>query len=85
MFLAVLFSFNPLLESQHPFNCFLEGHNSIKWNLATMLPPPIIMGLYARLQFMPAHFMQTFEEAFLNGYFVQQSNIFGSLNPKYNA
>ena len=50
-----------------------------------MPPQNIIMGLYARLQFMPAHFMLTFEEAFLTGFFKGQSQIFGPLNPKHHV
>ena len=50
---------------------FLEGHDPTSWDLSNMPPPNIIMGLYAWLQFMPAQFMLTFEEAFLTGFFEQ--------------
>ena len=49
-----------------------------------MPPNNVIMGLYARLQFMPTHFMLTFEEAFLTGFFKGQSQIFGPLNPEHH-
>ena len=41
-----------------------------------MPPKPIVMGIFARLQFLPSHFMTTFEEAFLTGHFKSQSQIF---------
>ena len=69
MLIATLTAFKPLIASQHPFTRFLEGHIPISWNLSDMPPNNVIMGLYARLQFMPAQFMLTFEEAFLTGFF----------------
>ena len=42
-----------------------------------MPPKLVIMGIFARLQFLPLHFMTTFKEAFLTGYFEIQSQIFG--------
>ena len=85
MLLATLTAFNPLVASQHPFTQYLEGHNPISWDLSEMPPPNVIMGLYAQLQFMPAHFMLTFEEAFLTGFFEGQSQVFGLLNPKHHV
>ena len=38
------------------------------------------MGLYARIIFLPAHFMVTFEEAFYTGFFEVQSSLFSTLN-----
>ena len=43
------------------------------------------MGLYARLQFMPAHFILTFKEAFLTSFFEGQSQILGLLNPTHHV
>ena len=43
------------------------------------------MGLYARLQFMPAYFMMTFKEAFHTGFFKSLSQIFGPLNPEHHV
>ena len=42
-----------------------------------MPPKPVIMGIFASLQFLPLHFMTTFEGAFLIGFFESQSQIFG--------
>ena len=42
------------------------------------------MGLYACLQFMPAHFMLTFKEAFHTGFFESLSQVFGPLNPEHH-
>ena len=38
----------------------------------------VLMGLYSRIIFLPAHFMVTFEEAFYTGFFEVQSNIFST-------
>ena len=38
------------------------------------------MGLYARIIFLPAHFMVTFEEAFYTGFFEVQSSLFSTIN-----
>ena len=72
MLIATITIFNPLIAFQHPFTRFLEGHNPINWDLPKMPPQNVIMGLYARLQIMPAHFMLTFKEAFLTGFFEGQ-------------
>ena len=85
MLIATLIAFNPLIASQHLFTFFLEGHKPINWDLSDMPPNNVIMGLYARLQFMPAHFMLTFEEAFLMGFFKGQSQVFGPLNPTHHV
>ena len=50
-----------------------------------MPPKPVIMGLYARLQFLLAHFLTTFEKAFLTSYFESQSHIFGPNTPEIQA
>ena len=42
------------------------------------------MDLYARLQFMPAHFMLTLEEAFHIGFFESLSQVFGPFNPEHH-
>ena len=83
--IATLTAFNPLIASQHPFTCFLEGHNPISWDLSNMPTNNVIMGLYAHLQFMSAHFMLTFKEAFLTGFFEGQSQIIGPLNPAHHV
>ena len=45
------------------------------------------MGLYARLQFLPSHFMLAFEEAFHTGFFEQErpSRIFSPTTTDYGA
>ena len=37
------------------------------------------MGIFARVQFLPGHFLVTWEEAFYTGFFEYQSHIFGPL------
>ena len=84
MLIATLTAYNPLIETQLPFTRFLKGHDAISWDLSKLPPPNVIMGLYARLQFMPAHFMLTFKEAFHIGFFESLSHIFGPLNPEHH-
>ena len=43
-----------------------------------MPPKPIIMGIYFCLHYLPSHYLTTFKEAFLIGYFESQFNIFGA-------
>ena len=77
MLLACIQTFNPTMKIDVPFTKFLEGHGGLVWDLQLMPPKPVVMGLFARLQFLPSHFMTTFEETFLTGYFESQSQIFG--------
>ena len=49
------------------------------WDLQTAPTPPILMGIFARVQFLPAHYLIIWEEAFYTGFFEYQSNIFGPL------
>ena len=65
------------MKADIPFTKFLEGHGGLVWDLQLTPPKPVVMGIFARLQFLPSHFMTTFEEAFLTGYFESQSQIFG--------
>ena len=84
MIIAALTAYNPLIETQLLFTRFLKGHNAIRWDLSKLPSLNIIMGLYARLQFMPAHFMLTFKEAFHTKFFESLSQVFGPLNPEHH-
>ena len=84
MLIAALTAYNPLVETQLPFTRFLEGHNAISWDLSKFPPPNVIMDLYARLQFMPTHFMLTFKEAFHTNFFKSLLQIFGPLNSEHH-
>ncbi|MCO5583792.1 hypothetical protein L7F22_037706 [Adiantum nelumboides] len=63
-------------DDDHPWNLFLKGRRGICWNLRDSPPRWIIMALYARLMYLPSHFLQTFEEAFVTGFFEINAQIF---------
>ncbi|MCO5578204.1 hypothetical protein L7F22_032042 [Adiantum nelumboides] len=63
-------------DDDHPWNLFLEGRRGICWNLRDSPPRWIIMALYSRLMYLPSHFLQTFEEAFVTGFFKISTQIF---------
>ena len=75
MLLACIQTFNPTMKGDIPFTKFLKVHGGLVWDLQPQ--KPVVMGIFARLQFLPLHFMTTFEEAFFTGYFESQSHIFG--------
>ena len=79
MILVVIDEFHQQIHTRAAWTKFLEGRQGLSWNLQLAPPPRVIMGLFARLQFMASHFMQTFEDAFYTGYFEYQSKIFGPL------
>ncbi|MCO5612841.1 hypothetical protein L7F22_067112 [Adiantum nelumboides] len=63
-------------DDDHPWNLFLEGRRGICWNLRDSPPRWIIMAHYSRLMYLPSHFLQTFEEAFITGFFEISTQIF---------
>ena len=76
MLLTALEAYSPIARFDTPFNRFLEGQKGLAWDLQTTPPKPILMGIFSRLMFLPSHFMATFKEAFLTGYFEAHSSIF---------
>lgn len=79
MLLVCIEGFHTSIAMQAPWTRFLEGKQGLAWNLQLTPPPRIIMGLFARLQFITSHHLQTFEDAFYTGFFEYQSHIFGPL------
>ncbi|MCO5548009.1 hypothetical protein L7F22_001465 [Adiantum nelumboides] len=63
-------------DDDHPWNLFLEGRRGICWNLRDSPPRWIIMAIYSRLMYLPSHFLQTFKEAFVTGFFKISTQIF---------
>ncbi len=72
-------TFPATIETKAPWTRFLEGRKGMCWNLQTTPTPRILMGIFARVQFLPTHYLVTWEEAFYTGFFEYQSNIFGPL------
>ncbi|MCO5578228.1 hypothetical protein L7F22_032066 [Adiantum nelumboides] len=63
-------------DDNHPWNLFLEGKRGICWNLRDSPPRWIIMALYSRLMYLPSHYLQTFKEVFVTGFFEISTQIF---------
>ncbi|MCO5558512.1 hypothetical protein L7F22_012097 [Adiantum nelumboides] len=68
--------FKDTKDDDHPWNLFLEGRRGICWNLRDSPPRWIIMALYSRLMYLPSHYLQTFEEVFVTGFFEISTQIF---------
>ena len=67
------------IKMNAPWTRFLEGKQGLCWDLQAAPSPPVLMGIFSRLQFLPAHYMLTWEESFYTGFFEYQSHIFGPL------
>ncbi|MCO5592774.1 hypothetical protein L7F22_046777 [Adiantum nelumboides] len=63
-------------DDDHPWNLFLKGRRGICWNLKDSPPRWIIMAIYSCLMYLPSHFLQTFEKAFVTGFFKINTQIF---------
>ena len=79
LIIACIKNFHDAIDTKAPWTRFLEGRKGLCWNLMAAPEPPVIMGMYARIQFMPSYFMHTFEDAFYTGFFEYQTKIFGPL------
>ena len=79
LIIACIKNFHEAIDTKAPWTRFLEGKKGLCWNLMAAPDPPIIMGMYARIQFMPSFFMHTFEDAFYTGFFEYQTKIFRPL------
>lgn len=80
MIVTAITTFPDLEQTGHPWTRFFKGVNGLCWNLLKAPSRQVLMGLYARIIFLPAHYMVTFEEAFYTRFFEVQSNIFSLLN-----
>ena len=77
MLLLIVDTFNKELSHNRPWEIFLEGNQSLAFNLNQTPTRSQIMGIYARCQFLPSYYMQTFEELFTTGFFDKGLAIFG--------
>lgn len=80
MIVVAIEIFHDIEQTDHPWTKVFEGSHGLCWNLLQAPSRQVLMGLYARVIFLPSHFLVTFEEAFYNGFFETQSNIFSLLN-----
>ena len=78
-------TFPEAIKKDTPWTRFLEGQSGLCWDLQKAPSPAWLMGFYARVQFLPSHYMVTSEEAFYTGLFKYQSSIFGTLFKDYRA
>ena len=62
MLLLIVDTFNKELSHNCPWEIFLEGNQSLAFDLNQTPNRAQIMGIYARVQFLPSYYMQTFEE-----------------------
>ena len=80
MIITIITAFNDLSQAGPHWSTYFEGPNGLAWNLSDAPPKEILMGLYARCIFLPAHWMVTFEECFYTGFFEIDSQIFSMIN-----
>lgn len=80
MIVSAIEVFNEMEQTGHPWTMFFEGIDGLCWDIQIAPPRNVLMGLYARIIFLPSHFLVTFEEAFYTGFFEIMSNIFSPMN-----
>ena len=87
MLIATIEVFQHTAGTKTPWTRFFEGSQGLCWDLSAAPDHKILMGLFARLQFLPSHFMLAFEEAFHTGFFEQErpSRIFSPTTTDYGA
>ena len=71
MLIACISTFQKTKGIPSTWTRFFERSTGLCWDLSKTPTHQIIMGLYSQLQFLPNHFMLTFEEAFYTGFFEQ--------------
>ena len=76
MLSAVINTFKNTEMTKIKWTTFLEGHKALIFNLNDTPKMKVIYGIFSRLEFLPSHYMQTFEEAFCTGYFEIDSQLF---------
>ena len=80
MIVTIITSFNDMAQTGQHWTTYCEGPNGLAWDLSMAPSKEILMGLYARCIFLPAHWLVTFEEAFYTGFFEVESQIFSLMN-----
>ena len=85
MLLAEIRTFQHTAATNAPWTRFFEGSQGLCWDLSSTPDSNVLMGLYARIQFLPSHFLLTFEECFYTGFFehAQPSRIFSPITTDY--
>ena len=63
MIITIMTAFNDLSQAGPHWSTYFEGPNGLAWNLGDAPPKEILMGLYARCIFLPAHWMVTLRNA----------------------
>ena len=89
MFLKIVDTFREEIPQDTPWEMFLKGDQGLAYDLTQMPNYSQILGYYVRCQFLPASYMQTFEEMFHTGFIEGHSHIFkpsiSQLNLRYIA
>ena len=87
MLLAAIETFQHTAATSAPWTRFFEVSQGLWWDLSSTPDYNVLMGLYARIQFLPSHFLLTFEECFYTGFFehAQPSRIFSPITTDYPA
>ena len=80
MIITIITAFNDLSQAGPHCSTYFKGPNGLAWNLSDAPLKEILIGLYARCIFLPAHWMVTFEECFYTGFFEIDSQIFSMMN-----
>ena len=81
--IACISTFQRMEGVTAPWTRFFKGSRGLCWDLSMTPTHQIMMGLYSRLQFLPSHFMLTFEEAFYTGVFLASATQ-QSLQPSHH-
>ena len=80
--LLVVNTFTQRLPAHRPWEIFLEGMESLTFNLNEGPNYLQTMGIFARTQFLPSYHMQTFEEMFATSFIESGLSIFGPTAPQ---
>lgn len=80
MIITIINAYKDMAQAGAHWTTYFEGPNGLAWDLSMAPSKEILMGLYARCIFLPAHWLVTFEEAFYTGFFEVESRIFSLMN-----
>ena len=80
MLVTVITSFKRLPRAGPHWTTYFEGPDGIAWDLQEAPSKEILMGIYARCIYLPAHYMVTFKEAFYTGFFEVETTLFSLTN-----
>ena len=77
LLLLIVETFKKELPNNRPWEIMLEGNQALMFNLNKGPNRKHVMRLYPKCQFLPAYYMQTFEEIFVTRFFKIGISIFG--------